>query len=61
MKRTEAEEIVQEFSMKYFPEVIEDFYQREGCFNKNIFTIKSVRSEELYKLGLALALLSNFQ
>lgn len=61
MKRTEAEEIVQDFSFKYFPEDLDDFYQREGTFVKNIFTIKGVQSEEMYKLGLALALLSNFQ
>lgn len=61
MKRTEAEEIVQDISRRYFCDVLEDYAMTEGRYIVNVFAAKGLTSEEMYKLGLALALLSNFQ
>lgn len=60
MKRTEAEEILHEYSEKYFGDILDDCYNREGYMYKNIFAARGITQEDMYKLGLALALLSNF-
>lgn len=61
MKRTEAEEIVKDISRHYFSDVLENYAMVEGSYIENVFAAKGLTSEEMYKLGLALALLSNFQ
>lgn len=61
MKRTEAEEIVRDISIHYFANVLEDYAMTEGSFIENVFAARGLTSEDMYKLGLALVLLSNFQ
>lgn len=61
MKRTEAEEIVKDISGHYFSDVLENYAMVEGSYIENVFTAVNMSREDMYKLGLALALLSNFQ
>lgn len=61
MKRVEAEEIVRDISRHYFADVLENYAMTEGSYIENVFTAVNMSREDMYRLGLALALLSNFQ